>query len=103
MIMESLLFTSAALVAIGLYMVSTKRNLMKIVIGLEILATGVNLSFIAMGFIRTGGLTDPLPQAIVVTAIVLDGVLVGVALALTLVVFRRFKTLDVDKLRNLRW
>lgn len=95
--------TSMALVAIGLYMVSTKRNLMKIVIGIEILATGVNLSFISMAYIRTAGFTDALAHAIVVTAIVLDGVLVGVALALTLVVFRKFNTLDVDKLRSLRW
>ncbi len=103
MIWESLLFTSFALVAIGLYMASTKKNLMKIVIGIEILATGVNLSFISLAYIRTMGMTDAFAHAIVVTAIVLDGVLVGVALALTLIVFRRFKTLDVDKLRSLRW
>ena len=103
MIGYSLLVTSLLLVGIGLYMASVKRNLMKIFIGIEILATGVNLNFIALSFIKTGGFTDVLVNAIVITSIVLDGVLVGVGLALTLTVYRKYGTLNVDRLRKLRW
>ncbi len=84
-------------------MASTKKNLMKIFIGIEILATGVNLNFIGLAYIKTGGLSDPLANAIVITSIVIDGVLVGVGLALTLLVYRKYRTLNVDVLRKLRW
>ncbi len=103
MIEYSLMATSLLLVGIGIYMASTKKNLMKIFIGIEILATGVNLNFIGLSYIKTGGLTDALTNAIVITSIVLDGVLVGVGLALTLIVFRKYNTLNVDELRRLRW
>ena len=94
---------SAFLVGIGIYIAVSKRNLIKIFIGIEILATGVNLNFITLSILKHKNLIDPLPHAIVVTSIVLDGILVGVGLALALVIYRRFGTLDVDKIRKLRW
>ncbi|HIQ13561.1 MAG TPA: cation:proton antiporter [Thermoprotei archaeon] len=103
MIEYSLLITSAVLVGIGVYMASTKKNLLKIFIGIEILATGVNLNFIGLAFIKYGGLSDALANSIVITSIVIDGVLVGVGLALTILVYRRYNTLNVDILRKLRW
>lgn len=103
MIEYSLLITSAILVGIGVYMASTKKNLLKIFIGIEILATGVNLNFIGLAFIKYGGLSDALANSIVITSIVIDGVLVGVGLALTILVYRRYNTLNVDILKKLRW
>jgi len=99
----TLLIISAILVGIGIYMTISKKNFIKILIGVEILATGVNLNFITLSVLKHTLLIDPLPHAIVITSIVLDGVLVGVALALALVIYRRFKTLNVDKIRKLRW
>lgn len=99
----SMMITALILVVIGIYLIAIKRNLIKILIGLEILATGVNINFIAMSLMKAPGLLDPLPHAIVITSILLDGALVGVGLALTLVVFRKYRTLDVDYLRKLRW
>jgi len=100
---ESLLIVSAFLVGIGLYIAISKRNFIKIFIGIEILATGVNLNFIALSVAKHYQFIDPLGHAIVITSIVLDGVLVGVGLALALVIYRRFGSLDVDKIRKLRW
>lgn len=100
---EALMLSSAVLIAIGLFAVITRRNLIRIVIGLEIIATGVNLNFIAMSIFKHGSNIDPTAHALTVISIVLDGALVGVALALTLVVYRKFKTLDTDKIRKLRW
>jgi len=84
-------------------MASTKKNLLKIFIGIEILATGVNLNFISLAFIKYGELSDALANSIVITSIVIDGVLVGVGLALTLLVYRKYGTLNVDVLKKLRW
>ena len=98
-----LVFTAAILVVIGIYTVVTKRNLIKIVIGMEIMATGVNLNFIALSLLKSPHLIDPTSHALTIISIVLDGALVGVALAIVLVVFRKFGTLDVDKIRKLKW
>lgn len=98
-----MLLTAAILVVIGLYTVVTKKNLIKIIIGIEIIATGVNLNFIGLSLLKSPGLIDPTAHALTIISIVLDGALVGVALAMTLVVFRKFDTLDTDKIRKLRW
>lgn len=98
-----LLATALLLVVIGLYTVVSKRNLLKIVIGIEIIATGVNLNFVAVSLIRSPGFVDPVAHAFAILSIVLDGALVGVALAIVVVVFRRFGTIDADKIRKLRW
>jgi len=100
----SMIITALILVVIGIYIMVSKRNLVRILIGLEIIATGVNINFIAMSLLKSQVLLlDPLPHAIVITSILLDGALVGVGLALTLVVFRKYRTLDVDYFRRLRW
>ena len=98
-----LLFTALMLVIIGLYTVVTKKNLLKIIIGIEIIATGVNINFIALSLLKNPGMIDPTTHALAVISILLDGALVGVALAMTLVVYRKFKTLDTDKIRKLKW
>lgn len=100
---EALVLTSVLLVVIGLFAVITRRNLIRIVIGLEVLATGINLNFIAMSLFKYGTNIDPTAHALTVISIVLDGALVGVALALTLVVYRKFRTLNTDEIKKLRW
>jgi len=99
----SMMLTALALVLIGVYIMVAKRNLIRILIGLEIIATGVNINFIGLSLLKAPGLLDPLPHAIVITAILLDGALIGIGLAITLVIFRKYGTLDVDFLRRLRW
>lgn len=98
-----LIFTALILVIIGLYIVVTRKNLIKIIIGIEIMATGVNLNFIGLSLLKNPRLIDPTSHALTVISILLDGALVGVALAMTLVVHRKFKTLDTDKIRKLKW
>lgn len=100
---EALLLTAFVLIIIGLYTVITKRNLLKILVGVEIIATGVNINFVALSLLKTPGLIDPLPHVLAITSILLDGALVGVGLAITLIVYRKYRTLDIDTLRRLRW
>lgn len=98
-----LLFTAMILVILGLYVVVTKKNLLKIIIGIEIMATGVNINFIGLSLLKHPQMIDPTSHALTIISILLDGALVGVALAMTLIVYRKFKTLDTDKIRKLRW
>jgi len=99
----ALMLTSVILIGVGLFAVITRRNLIRIIIGLEVIATGVNINFIAMSMLKQGTVVDPTAHALAIISIVLDGALVGVALALTLVVYRKFGTLDTDEIRKLRW
>lgn len=102
----------AILIGIGLYGMTIKRNLMKKVIGMTIFQTAIYLLYI-QGATKVGGTipvrsteigTDPalyinpLPQVIVLTAIVVGVAITGVALSLLLVAYRRFGTLDEDLL-----
>ncbi len=100
---QMLILTAFILIIIGLYIVITKRNLLRILVGVEIIATGVNINFIALSLLKHPGLLDPLPHVLAITSILLDGALVGVGLAITLIVYRKYGTLDIDTLRRLRW
>ncbi|MFZ9623313.1 MAG: NADH-quinone oxidoreductase subunit K [Ilumatobacteraceae bacterium] len=68
----------AVLFGVGAYMV-TERSLTRIALGVGVLGNGVNVVIITAGsntgeapiLGRTGDLTDPLPQALVLTAIVI--------------------------------
>lgn len=83
----------AVLVAVGMYIMLTHRSLLKVIIGLSILQSGVILFFMLVAFragssvpITTGGrpaaVHDPLPHTLMLTAIVVGVATVGVALAL---------------------
>jgi len=86
---------------IGLGCLMVKRDMIRMLIGLEILFNAANLNFVALSV--SGGGVDPLGQSIVMMAIVLDGCVVAVGLAITLNAYKHYGTLDVRKLRRLRW
>lgn len=100
----------AVLIGIGLYGMTIKRNLLKKVIGMTIFQTAIYLLYI-QGATKQGATipvlspelgTDPalyfnpLPQVIVLTAIVVGVAITGVALSLLLVAYRRYGTLDEE-------
>ncbi|MEM1569680.1 MAG: NADH-quinone oxidoreductase subunit K [Candidatus Bathyarchaeia archaeon] len=89
------------LIAIGLYCIISKRELLKIVIGIEILTSAVNLNIIIMGLGDSG--VDVLAQSMVVISMGIGACIAAVALVLVVDVFRHYRTTDVRKLRRLRW
>jgi multicomponent Na+:H+ antiporter subunit C len=104
------------LVIIGLFIVLTRRNLIKVIIGLSILDTGINLFLISVGYIRDGtapifsvpgmdpnSRVDPVPQALVLTAIVIGVAVLALALALAIQVYKHYGVLDLRKIREQRW
>jgi multisubunit Na+/H+ antiporter MnhC subunit len=95
--MELLVFyiNACALVCVGLFGILTCKNLVKILLALNILETGINLFLVAIGFYPGGAapiitgtgtvpFVDPLPQALVLTSIVIG--LGTTALALGLII-----------------
>lgn len=87
------------LLGVGLYGLLMLRNLIKIVVALQILVKGAILALVAAGAIS--GQTN-LGQSLAVTLIVADTVVAVVGLALAVQVRRRFGSLDVKELSSLR-
>lgn len=88
--------------AIGTYCLVVKRNVIRLIIGLEIITTAMHLNFIAMGY-SAPSLVNPLTQVVVVISIVLGACVATVALMYVINIFRHYGSLDIRKLRRLRW
>ena len=102
------------LVLIGLYAVVTKRNIIRIVIGFSLVEYAVNLFFALVGFKRdalppiitdvaqTRNFVDPLPQALVLTAIVIGLATTALMLALAMRIYEKYRTFDITEIRRLK-
>jgi multicomponent Na+:H+ antiporter subunit C len=124
----SFFITAVVVILIGLYAALVKRSLIKVVIGLSILDSGVNLLLISVGYLTSGtapifspgllkdmpltlenikkvseGMVDPVPQALVLTAIVIGFGVTAVALSLVIRLYRHHQTLNIDEIKNLKW
>src|SRR5271157_1344099 len=87
------------LLGIGLYALMITRNLIKVVIALQIMIKGAMLALILAG--RLAGQIN-LGQSMAVTVIVADTIVAVIALALAVQVRRYFGTLDIKALSTLR-
>ena len=105
-----------SLILIGLYVVLVKPNLIKVIIGISLIDTGVNLFLVTAGYIHAGTapiltgsgqpteeMVDPVPQALVLTAIVIGVSVLALALSLAIRVYGYYGTLDLRKIKELRW
>lgn len=102
------------LFCIGLYGMAVKDNLIKKLIGLNIVETSVYLFFIALGDVRLGGMdiakvqsgkevmVNPIPAGLVLTAIVINVSVTALALSLAVKLYEHYGTLDMSKIRELK-
>ncbi len=119
------LASGAALIVIGIACAVLKRNLLRMVLGFAILDAGVHLFIAAMGYLpgRTAPIVDeanmfsdvatmavdptrfvdPVPQALVLTAIVIGVGVTALMLAYVVRLYAREGTLDVREFRRLKW
>jgi len=89
----------ALLFIIGIYALLVSRNLLRILIGMEILTKGVTLLLVAAGFL-TGRQNSM--QPVVITMIVVEVVIIAVAAGIAIASYRNNKTISVRALRNLK-
>ena len=87
------------LIGIGLYGLLITRNLIKVVVALQVLVKGALLALVAAGTV-SGKIN--LGQSLAVMVIVVDTVVAVIGLALALQVKRRMGTLDVKELATLQ-
>jgi len=107
-----------AVVGVGLYAVTCKKNLIKIIVGIIVLDYGANLFLLLTGY-RRGGIApiltpdmsktefaarsvDPVPQALILTSIVIGLGLVALMAALAIRIHEKYGTFDISKIRRLK-
>lgn len=102
---------AVALFAVGFVTLLLHRNLLKKIIGLNIMDTAACLLLTSVGYVSgrrppiiENGNTDPslyvnpLPAGLVLTGIVVSVSVTGLMLALTIRLYHRYHTLDLDKI-----
>jgi len=101
--LEYYLAGSAALFAISLYCLATKRNIIRLLLGIEILINSAQLNFIAFAANWVEGYVDPLAQLFIMISIVLSVSVLAVGLTVVILVYHHYGTLDARELSRLRW
>lgn len=97
--LQDFMLVSAVLFCIGLFIIVSKKNAIQILIGIELMLNAAILNLVAFGRydrINNGG------QLFALFAIVLAAATTAVALAIILNVYRRYKTIDPDKINQLK-
>lgn len=108
----------AIMFLVGLYGMMVKKNIIKMIIGVNIIGYAVNLFFIVLGYRKNGispifvpGMeikefvqkaVNPLPQALVLTSIVIDLSIICFLASLSIRIYEKYGSFDFEKIRRLR-
>jgi len=113
------------LFVIGLYCAVVKKNMVKIVLGIMIMEYAVNLFLIMLGYLSGGvapilersqfdaqtkaiaanflsSSVDPLPQALVLTSIVISLGSLALMISICIRTYSKYGTFDITEIRRLR-
>ncbi|OOC36109.1 monovalent cation/H+ antiporter subunit C [Thermosipho melanesiensis] len=108
--MMMIYYISFLLIGIGIYGLLTQKNLFKYLVSLTIIDTAINLFIISIGYIngkdvpifskytKTANFVDPLPQALVLTAIVIGVGTLALGTSLLIRTYEKYSTLDVEEI-----
>ncbi len=103
-----------ALFVIGLYTVLTHSNLLKKVIGINIMETAVFLFFVSIGFVNNGNspiidlgdlgkiYINPVPSSLILTGIVVAVSITAYSLSLIIRLYQAYGTMDLDEILAMR-
>lgn len=104
---------AALLIIIGIAMIVTRHNLIKMVMGLAVVEAGVNLLLVATGY-REGGVAPiftnapstemvmPTVQAMTLTNIVIGIATTALLLSFVMIIYRKYGSADVRDMRRLK-
>jgi multicomponent Na+:H+ antiporter subunit C len=107
------------LVLIGIWGFLTQKNLLKIIISFTLFNSGLNIIIVAIGYIKgktapiidaslnkanvVNEIVDPVPQALVLTAIVIGLGVTALMLVYALQLNKHKNSLDISKFNDLKW
>ncbi len=105
-------FASMVIFLIGFHTMLTHSNLIKKILGMNIMETAVFLFVVSIGYVRgraapvVGGeaqqFVNPLPSALILTGLVVGVSLTAFALALIIKVYQYYGTVDADEIMQIR-
>lgn len=106
-------------ILIGLWGLLTQKNLIKIVIGFALFDTGIHIVMVSIGYIKgrtapildsavdvnnaSNLVVDPIPQALVLTAIVIGLGITALMLSYILKMYQKRKSLEINNYKDLKW
>ncbi|MGB5179542.1 MAG: sodium:proton antiporter [Gammaproteobacteria bacterium] len=113
------LCSGLGLVLIGLWGILTQRNIIRMIVGFSLLDTGIHMVMVSIGYV-TGGtapiidaavpmaeaasrIVDPVPSALVLTAIVIGLGVTAVMLSYAVRIYRTRRTLMIDECTESKW
>ena len=113
------LCSGLGLILIGLWGMLTQRNMIRMVIGFSLTDTGIHMVMVSIGYITAGTapiindavpmseavnrVVDPVPSALVLTAIVIGLGVTAVMLAFVVRIYKARKTLMIDECTESKW
>lgn len=111
--------TGILLILTGLWGILTQKNIIKMIVGFSLFDTGIHIVMVGVGYVEgktapildeavrlkeaARQIVDPLPQAMVLTAIVIGIGITALMLAYALRLYQKNKTLDIQKFNDLKW
>ncbi len=109
----SLAVTALGLVLIGIWGVLTRKNILRIALAFTLADTGVNLILVWSGFLpgrsapivdsSVTSMVDPLPQALVLTSIVIGVAVAALFVVVGVLAARKSGSADIRRMKELRW
>ncbi|MEN8228079.1 MAG: cation:proton antiporter subunit C [Bacteroidota bacterium] len=103
----------------GLWGIISQKNIIRMIISFSIIDTSIHLLLVSIGYIRNRTapiiddavpgsraaelVTDPVPQALVLTAIVIGVGITALMLTFALKLHRRNKSLEINQYKSLKW
>ena len=106
-------FTAVVLILLGITVMLAKRNIVKVLMGLSLIESAVNLFLVAIGY-RQGGVAPiftnvpgthmvmPTVQALTLTSIVIGVATMAMLLSFAMVLYRKYGTTDFLKIKKLK-
>jgi multicomponent Na+:H+ antiporter subunit C len=113
------LVTGFLLILIGLWAMFVHKNIIRMIIGFSIIDTGIHMVMVALGYI-TGGtapifddivnvadasvvIVDPVPSALVLTAIVIGLGVTAIMLSYAVMIYKAKHSLSIDDCAEQKW
>ncbi len=113
------IITGFLLVVIGIWGILTQKNIIKMIIGFTIFDTGLHVIMVSIAYVRgktapilddavgikdvADKIVDPVPQALVLTAIVIGLGVTALMLAYVIKLYKQKGTLEIQNFKNLKW
>lgn len=113
------IITGVLIILLGLYAILTNKNIIKIILGFALFDTGIHILMVGIGYIKgktapildnavnadkaANQIVDPIPQALVLTAIVIGLGITALMLAYAMKLYKKKRTLEINKYNDLKW